>query len=174
MSLAVERTQPVRSSVYANNSAFTRRLGVIAAAATFLMLLAMTIGTALGARAVLNSQSEQRFSDVVTSASNSVRADLDRSFTEIAALEAFIRAEPEITNDQFQVFASTVSQRSAASEALGFAPSIDGSPESQSFLDELMQQGALSGQQTTLNPGQARFPVAYVSRTNRTGSGPAH
>ena len=82
MSLAIQRRQfhqRVKGSGHAIDYAFTRRLGVIAAAATFLMLMAMTIGTTLGARAILSSQSEQRFADKVSGASNTVRADLDRS-----------------------------------------------------------------------------------------------
>ncbi|MDA0232250.1 MAG: ATP-binding protein [Chloroflexi bacterium] len=161
MSLSAERPLADRRPGYPADGAFTRRLGVIAAAATFLMLLAMTIGTAFGARAVLNSQSQQRFADVVTSASNSVRADLDRSFTEIAAVEAFIRSESELTNNGFQIFASTVSQRSAGSEALGFAPRVRGG-EATAFIERLNDLGVVLQEFDDSSLLNERFPVAYM------------
>lgn len=162
MSVAVDGTHPGKPSGYTANGAFTRRLGVIAAASTFLMLLAMTIGTTFGAHAILNSQSEQRFEDVVISASNSVRADLNRSFTEIAALEAFIRSEPDISLDQFQVFASTVNQRSEGSEALGFAPYIGAHVDSGHFIEDLAKQGVAFSNSSTSDVSQTRFPVTYI------------
>ncbi len=125
------------------------------------MLLAMTIGTALGAKAVLNSQSEQRFADVVSGVSNSVRADLDRSFTEIAALEAFIRTESELTNDRFQLFASSISQRTTGSEALGFAPRVS-SEDLAEFTERMKIQGVDIGTFSVTSPFADRFPVAYM------------
>lgn len=160
MDLAAGRRQ-VSSAGYTPGVAFTRRLGVIAAAATFLMLLAMTIGTALGARAVLNSQSQQRFADVISGVSNSVRADLARGFTELAAVEAFVRSQPELTNERFQVFASTVTQRTDGSEALGFAPRVT-SGEAAGFIDEMREQGVVLQGFSADRFFTDRFPVAYV------------
>lgn len=162
MSLSVERTHPINPSAgFSPNSAFTRRLGVIAATATFLMLLAMTIGTALGAKAVLSSQSEQRFADVVEGASNSVRADFDRSFTEIASMEAFIRSDPGVTNDQFKLFAGTMSQRGTGAEALGFAPKVR-APESATFISDMRNQGISLRDFSVDSVASERYPVAYM------------
>lgn len=161
MSLAVERRQNTGGAGYASDGTFTRRLGVIAAAATFLMLLAMTIGTALGVRALLNSQSEQRFADMVEGASNSVLADLENSFTEMAALEAFIRSESELTNDRFQIFASTLNQRVSGSESLGFAPRITRS-NAVAFSESMREQGIiLQGFDVEANIA-VRFPTAFM------------
>ncbi len=165
MGLAVEPRFPFRDagggSGYASGGTFTRRLGVIAAAATFLMLLAMTIGTALGVRALLNSQSEQRFADMVDGASNSVLSDLENSFTEMAALEAFIRSESELTNDKFQIFASTLNQRVAGSESVGFAPRVAGA-DAATFIESMQRQG-IDLQDFGAEPGNAeRFPVAFM------------
>jgi PAS domain S-box-containing protein len=148
-------------SGYTRKGSSSPQLGIIAAAATFLMLLAMTLGTALGMRAVLRSQSEDRFSDAVESASNSVRADLDRSFTELAAIEAFVKADPGLTNEQFLTFASAVNQRSASSQALGYAPLVRAS-ESDAFFASLEERGL---NVSHLRDGALRaqaFPVAYT------------
>lgn len=161
MSLAVDNRQAGGGRGYAPDDTFTRRLGVIAAAATFLMLLAMTIGTALGARAVLNSQSEQRFADMVEGASNTVLADLENSFTELAAVEAFIRSDHDLTNNRFQIFASTLNQRGAGSESVGFAPRVTGN-DAEAFARSMREQGvALSGFDVEAK-GAERFPVAYM------------
>ena len=158
MTVAVYRTGPASLSP---NSTFTRRLGVIAATATFLMLLAMTIGTALGAKAVLSSQSEQRFAYVVEGASNSVLADFDRSFTEIASLEAFIRSNPAVTNDQFKLFAGTMSHRGTGAEAFGFAPRVRAT-ESEVFIASMQDQGVSLRDFTERSVSVDRYPVAYV------------
>ncbi len=162
MSLAAETRQPATGSgSYGQNGAFTRRLGVIAAAATFLMLLAMTLGTALGVRAILNSQSEQRFADSIEDASNTVLADLENSFTELAALEAFVRSESELTNNRFQIFASTLNQRVTGSESVGFAPRVLAS-EADAFADSMRQQGI---DMPAFDAGAAvseRFPVTFA------------
>lgn len=161
MSLAVESRQTTGGSGLASSDTLSRRLGVIAAAATFLMLLAMTIGTAFGVRALLNSQSEQRFADMVEGASNSVLADLENSFTEMAALEAFIRSESELTNDRFQIFASTLNQRVSGSESVGFAPRVTRS-EAGDFIASMSAQGIkLEGFEADAVFGD-RFPVAFV------------
>lgn len=125
------------------------------------MLLAMTIGTALGARAVLNSQSEQRFSDVVSGASNSVRADLDRSFTEMAALEAYIRTQASLDSESFQVFASTLVQRTAGAEAVGFAPRISAA-EAEQFADQMASQGTELRDFRATGVQTDQYPVAYI------------
>lgn len=161
MKPAVAPQQPVREAGYKASDTFTRRLGVIAAAATFLMLLAMTIGTAFGAKAILSSQSQHRFADVVSSASDSVRADLDRSFTEIAALEAFVRSNSVVTNSRFQIFAGTLNQRSAGSEALGFAPRVT-RDEAAAFIEEMNGQGVVLQGFDEVSPLVARFPAAYI------------
>ncbi len=161
MNAAIARSGILRGSRYTRKPPITRRLGVIAAGATFLMLLAMTIGTTLGARAVLNSQSEQRFSDVVSGASNSVRADLDKSFAEMAALEAFIRTDSELTNDSFEIFASTLVQRTAGADAVGFAPLVSRTTADQ-FIVKMESEGV---ELRDFSPGSTpadRFPVAYV------------
>lgn len=140
MSLAVESRQTSGGTGYSPGGTFTRRLGVIAAAATFLMLLAMTIGAALGVRAVLNSQSEQRFADMVEGASNSVLTDLEHSFTEMAALEGFFRSELELTNNKFEIFASTLNQRVTGSESVGFAPRVSRNG-AETFAETMRAQG---------------------------------
>lgn len=110
---------------------------------------------------MLNSQSEQRFSDVVSGAANSVNADLDRAFTEIAALEAFVRTEPELSNAKFASFASTLGQRTEGSESLGFAPRVSRS-ESAQFILHMQAQGIeLENFSSTASPNE-RFPVAYM------------
>ena len=121
----------------------------------------MTIGTAFGVRAVLNSQSEQRFSDVVSGASNSVRADLDRSFTEMAALEAYLRTQTELNNSDFQVFASTLVQRTAGAEAVGFAPRISASAAGD-FATEMQEQGVDLNDFSPSGVQTDQFPVAYL------------
>ncbi len=139
----------------------TRRLGFVAAAATFVMLLAMTIATAFTVRALLNSQSEQRFADMVDGATNSVLADLEGSFTELAALEAFIRTEGQLTTSNFQIFASTLNQRIGGSESIGFAPRVQSS-EAASFIERMTQDGVDLTAFDTSTATADLFPVAYL------------
>ncbi len=161
MSLAIDSRSQAEGMGYGAGGTFTRRLGVIAAAATFLMLLAMTIGTALGVRAVLNSQSEQRFADMVESASNTVLADLENSFVELAALEAFIRSESDLTNARFQTLAGTLNQRVTGSESVGFAPRVTAG-QANSFIEEMRGQGVnLPGFEPSAESAD-QFPVAFM------------
>lgn len=137
------------------------RWSVVGAGMTFLMLLGMTIGTALAVRAVLRSQSEARFADTVESASNSIRSDLDRSFTELAALEAFVRTRPALTNEEFQTFASTVETRSSVSQALGFAPLVKNS-EASVFEAGLAGRGVVGYTLDDFGLKAEYFPIAYA------------
>jgi PAS domain S-box-containing protein len=136
-------------------------LPTFAAAAALAMLLAMTIGTAVAVRGVVLSQSQARFEAFASQAAAEVNAEVSRSLTELAAIEAFGRIHREFDAGSFETFANTVGRQGAGVQALGLAPRV---PESgAAAFDEF---AARSGYDSpVLTAGTLRpeyFPLAYL------------
>ncbi|MEX0762302.1 MAG: ATP-binding protein [Dehalococcoidia bacterium] len=103
---------------------FTKRLPTFTAAAVLVMLLAMTIGTAVAVRSVMNAQSQSRFEEFVDRATASVASEVSRSLTELRSVEAFVRVNDDLNGNDFRSFAATIEGHGSAVQALGYIPLV--------------------------------------------------
>ena len=124
MAVGAIATAGVESGPAARRPQLGPRLPTIAAGVTLAMLLAMTIGTAIGLRDLLNAQSQDRFRQFASNATAEFGAEVNRTRTELASVEGLVRADPAISQVRFQIFASTLERQDTAAQAIGYAPRI--------------------------------------------------
>lgn len=124
------------------------------------MLLAMTIGTAITVREVMLSQSGEAFSEFVDQAVAEIDADVSRSLTEIAAIEAYLRVQPGIDQESFTSVASTVGRNGPAVQSLGYIPRVLPA-DAGAFSTYLAETGRSDYRLGGSAPQADYFPVAY-------------
>lgn len=113
------RARPVESE------RFTQRLPVLAAAATLVMLLAMTIGTTVALRSLMSAKSQGRFDEFAGNAAAVVSSEVSRSLTEISAVEGLFSATGNVSSNEFRSFAVSLTRGGSAVKTLGYARVID-------------------------------------------------
>ncbi len=102
-----------------------QRLPSFAAAATLAMLLAMTLATAISIRSINQSQSDVRFEELVSSVSQEVDAEFNKSLSELAAIRGFLEASTDVSPGQFHTFSSALERENWSVHALGYIKRVE-------------------------------------------------
>ncbi len=126
------------------------------------MLLAMTIGTAITVRGVMGSQSQAKFKAFTGQAAAAINAEVNRSLTELAAVEAYARVEHGLNAGLFSSFAETVTRRGGAVQALGYVPRI--SPAEVAEFNVFLANSGRDDYRLAGGSQQPEyFPLAYIA-----------
>ncbi|MDP6823745.1 MAG: CHASE domain-containing protein [Dehalococcoidia bacterium] len=137
------------------------RLPYFIAGATLTILLAMTIGTVIMVRSIVDTQSGDRFEAFSARAPNTIAAELRAVMAEADEIAGVLVGSPDVTADAFSEFAGGLRDQNVTANTIGFIPLVqtgeaddfEASMRSQGFTAYLMESGA---------PGGEQFPVAFI------------
>jgi len=127
----------------------------------FLMLMAVTIVSALAVRSHFNTQSQEAFQDVVEGALVVLQEDINENMAELRAIQGLFNSTGDVSRNEFETFVSLFFDTKHGTQALEWIPRVPREQGDQ-FVQNVRKEGF---DDFSIHPDSELadyFPVTYV------------
>lgn len=129
--------------------------------AVFVALVIFAVVAALFVRSDANENSQRELEEVVDIAIDSIRLDLQRSVSEMKAIQRFFNASEFVSRAEFSIFVEPFLEESGGIQALEWIPRVRAS-EKDEFVDRMRKEGFAGFDIRPASESQDYFPVTYL------------
>ena len=127
----------------------------------FLALVTVTVVAALFVRSAAHDNSQRQLEDVVEIAIDSIRSDLQRSISQLRAVQGLFNASQFVSREEFAIFVGPFLEEAGGIQALEWIPRVKASEKTQ-FIASIREEGLDGFDIHPASESQNYFPVTYL------------